>query len=414
MKKILSLSIAGLLSLVLAVDPVRAVPNRITYQGRLSKSGVAVSGPHIFVVRLLSSSGGPLWSSGNIPATLPATGDFSFTLEPIGVDWPNDDPRMEITVDGEKMSPTEGFSATPYAFVAQQVVDGSVSAQKLTAGAVTNEKVAANAAIDPSKIALSGAVTLADWRSGANPAKIDANVIQGTVPVSSNQIDGTALVAHSTFTQVVEPTYPVKPLIIKPQSSTNVDILELQKENGGTAMLVKNTGDVEIAGRVSDATGFLMPVGSIVAYAGNAAPAGWRLCDGAAVSRTTYATLFTAIGTSYGGGDGSTTFNLPDLRGRVAVGRDNMGGTTANRVTAASGMAGTTLGAAGGTETTTLSLAQIPPHDHGSGYLGGQNLGAGAINYVCYSNGGISISQGSGQAHQNMPPSLIVNHIIKY
>ena len=65
-----------------------------------------------------------------------------------------------------------------------------------------------------------------------------------------------------------------------------------------------------------------VPAGSLVPFAGTAVPppGGWLLCDGAAVSRTTFAALFAAIGTTYGVGDGSTTFNLPDLRGRVAVG----------------------------------------------------------------------------------------------
>lgn len=63
------------------------------------------------------------------------------------------------------------------------------------------------------------------------------------------------------------------------------------------------------------------PTGSILAYINAAAPSGWALCDGSAVSRTTFATLFALIGTAYGAGDGSTTFNLPDLRGRVAVGK---------------------------------------------------------------------------------------------
>ena len=69
-----------------------------------------------------------------------------------------------------------------------------------------------------------------------------------------------------------------------------------------------------------------MPTGMVVPYAGAAAPDGWLLCQGQAVSRTTYAQLFSVIGTTYGSGDGSTTFNLPDMRGRVAVGSDaNLG-----------------------------------------------------------------------------------------
>jgi microcystin-dependent protein len=62
------------------------------------------------------------------------------------------------------------------------------------------------------------------------------------------------------------------------------------------------------------------PIGVIAPYGGTAAPDGWLLCDGTAYNRTTYSELFTAIGTAYGAGDGSTTFNVPDGRGRVLVG----------------------------------------------------------------------------------------------
>lgn len=68
-----------------------------------------------------------------------------------------------------------------------------------------------------------------------------------------------------------------------------------------------------------------LPAGSMVDFAGTTAPSGWLMCDGAAVSRTVYASLFSALGTAYGSGDGSTTFNLPDYRGRFARYLDNMG-----------------------------------------------------------------------------------------
>src|SRR5689334_21938639 len=77
----------------------------------------------------------------------------------------------------------------------------------------------------------------------------------------------------------------------------------------------------------------VMPVGGVAPYAGSTAPTGWLFCFGQNVSRTTYASLFAAIGTTFGAGDGSTTFSLPDLRGRTPFGKDNMGGTAANRVT---------------------------------------------------------------------------------
>jgi len=64
-----------------------------------------------------------------------------------------------------------------------------------------------------------------------------------------------------------------------------------------------------------------VPAGAMTMYVGSSAPTGWLLCDGTAVSRTTYAALYAVIGTVYGSGDGSTTFNLPDLQGRMPVGR---------------------------------------------------------------------------------------------
>lgn len=107
-----------------------------------------------------------------------------------------------------------------------------------------------------------------------------------------------------------------------------------------------------------------VPSGVVSPYAGSSAPTGWLLCDGSAVSRTTYADLFAVIGTTYGPGDGSTTFNLPDLRGRVPVALDNMGGTDAGRLSVPN-----TLGGSGGSQTHTLTGAEMPGHAHGSGTL---------------------------------------------
>ena len=98
----------------------------------------------------------------------------------------------------------------------------------------------------------------------------------------------------------------------------------------GSEVMLKTTYGGSADGVVKDsdnlggkAPQWWMPTGSVIPYAGKSAPDGWLLCDGAAVSRTTYAALFTVIGTTFGSGDGSTTFNLPDLRGRVAVGVDS-------------------------------------------------------------------------------------------
>ena len=96
-------------------------------------------------------------------------------------------------------------------------------------------------------------------------------------------------------------------------------------------------------------------------YAGSSAPTGYLLCDGAAISRSTYSTLFGLLATTYGSGDGSSTFNIPDLRGRVIAGQDDMGGASANRLTGLTGgVDGDVLGGSGGAETHTLSTAEMP------------------------------------------------------
>lgn len=78
----------------------------------------------------------------------------------------------------------------------------------------------------------------------------------------------------------------------------------------------------ELANRVSSLTNLLVPTGAVQAFAMNSNPSGWLKCDGSAVSRSAYSALFTAIGVTYGAGDGSTTFNLPDLRGYFVRGYD--------------------------------------------------------------------------------------------
>lgn len=162
--------------------------------------------------------------------------------------------------------------------------------------------------------------------------------------------------------------------------------------------------------------GFSMPSGAVMPYAGSTEPSGWLFAFGQSVSRTTYAALFAVIGTTYGAGDGSTTFNLPDLRGRVVAGQDDMGGTSANRLTGQSGgVDGDILGGTGGAETHTLTEAQLPAHSHSFN----ARSGSGGSAAVSYSTGLSTLQQitttsaGSDQAHNNVQPTLILNYIIK-
>jgi microcystin-dependent protein len=162
-----------------------------------------------------------------------------------------------------------------------------------------------------------------------------------------------------------------------------------------------------------------LPPGVFLPYAGATAPSGYLLCDGAAVSRTTYADLFTAIGTAYGAGNGTTTFNLPDMRGRVPAGKDDMGGTAASRLTTGgSGVNGATLGAAGGAQTHTLSITEMPAHTHPVPQaMPAITHSAGSINRASSNTPSQAVvatdSTGGGSAHNNVQPTLVANYIIK-
>jgi microcystin-dependent protein len=103
--------------------------------------------------------------------------------------------------------------------------------------------------------------------------------------------------------------------------------------------------------------GLLIPLGSIVPYLGSAAPTNWLFCYGQPISRATYAALFAVIGSAYGAGDGSTTFNLPDLRNMAIVGLGNMGGTPRGLITlSGNNVQGSTMGA----ESAMLTQANLP------------------------------------------------------
>jgi microcystin-dependent protein len=193
------------------------------------------------------------------------------------------------------------------------------------------------------------------------------------------------------------------------------------------------------------------PPGVLVPFAGSVVPDGWLLCDGTAVSRSTYATLFAAISTAYGVGDGATTFNLPNLKGRVPVGRD------------AADVTFDVLGETGGSKTHALSESELPAHTHtinhdhasvtsgdaGSHshtiYVTGSRVEDGGdtmrVNTVGYYNVGGDIdiasygatdavgnhnhsvnlpnytgssgSVGAGTPHNNVQPFAVVNYLIK-
>lgn len=287
-----------------------------------------------------------------------------------------------------------------------------------------------------------------------NFATIDSNISSTlTVSLSSSSVTLTASQAKNmaftltgTLTADVSLIYPAKGgfFIVRNATSGNYRVTVLTSA-GGSAGVTISQGDVALL--YSDGTNVRfgdgaarVPPGTIADFGGSGVPTGWLLCDGSAINRTTYAALYTTIGTIYGSGDGFTTFNLPDCRGRLRGGRDDMGGSSAGRITfAGSGIGGTFLGGNGGAQNVTLTTTEIPVFTpSGSvfvtypaqGYLlsiGGTSYQAGssAAAFNSYSNAStsppsgqsfaLSMNQiGGGGAHLNMPPTIIFNTIIKF
>jgi microcystin-dependent protein len=130
------------------------------------------------------------------------------------------------------------------------------------------------------------------------------------------------------------------------------------------------------------------------------------------VSRTEYTDLFALIGTTFGVGDGSTTFGLPDLRGRAVAGLDNMGGSSADRVTSGSA---DSMGGSAGVARVTLDTTELPAHTHSrGGWAGSGDAGkSGGGSGVAVSPDPVTGSRGGDGSHNNMQPTFFLNWIIK-
>jgi len=240
--------------------------------------------------------------------------------------------------------------------------------------------------------------------AGAAVRAVPADLVDDTSPQLGGNLDvnGNSIVSVSNGDIAITPNGTGDVIIdgIKyPQADGNANeflTTDGSGQLGFTALGASNTF----------ASGMLMP------YAGATAPTGWLLCYGQSLDKDVEADLFAVIGYTYGGS--GQNFNVPDLRGRVVAGKDDMGGVSADRLT--SPLNGDVLGGAAGSQSHTLTTAQLPSHTHGIDFGGGFYSitgSGGSPGYVSSVQGGTSSPTGNGQAHNNVQPTFILTYIIK-
>jgi len=155
-------------------------------------------------------------------------------------------------------------------------------------------------------------------------------------------------------------------------------------------------------------------IGEIIMWSTDTAPSSWLLCAGSEYSETTYSNLYAVIGDTFNtGGETAGYFRVPDMRGRFPLGQDDMGGSSANRVTDSEA---DSLGGSEGFETHTLITSEIPSHRHYTSDNAGYALGPYALQWhygKAYTNGGnYSDYVGGDSPHNNMPPYFTINYCI--
>jgi microcystin-dependent protein len=229
------------------------------------------------------------------------------------------------------------------------------------------------------------------------PANIQAgSILIGNNISASNFVTLSAVDPLPSNYSLVLPEIPAATSFLTLDTSGNI--------TAGTYPVMNGIAFAQLAAAVQQA---LSPSGSITAFGGTTAPSGWLICNGAAVSRTTFSNLFTAIGTNYGSGDGSTTFNIPDLQGQFLRGVSNASGrdpdATSRTAMNTGGNAGNNVGS--------VQSYQIQSHSHT--YQSGGTLNVNGT-FAAQSTTNSQANSGNPTGgNETRPINAYVNFIIK-
>ncbi len=232
---------------------------------------------------------------------------------------------------------------------------------------------------------------------------------QPTVNVAANAITSVELSPNLNLTKFatnLDINSKIAPSNLESTALSSVDPILNTNRSVGDMLQADGSGGVEWFTPTTDS--LTIPVGTVVMLASGLPPVGWMLCDGSAISRTTYSTLFAACNTIFGPGDGITTFNLPNTQAVGIVGAGVQSPYTTK-----------TLGQTGGTENITLTTNTMPSHTHGMGcspYSGQHQNGvqpSGVYPMVTGETDQQTESTGGGQPFSILNPFLCLNFMIK-
>ena len=284
---------------------------------------------------------------------------------------------------------------TTTAHGATGAVVGTTNTQTLTNKTLTTPKINEN-------VTLTATSTELNVLDGITASTAELNYTDGVTSAIQTQIDTKAPSAGPTFTGTV--------VLPSTTSIGTVSATEIGYVDGVTSSIQTQLNTI-VNTTIPSAT----PVGTVVMWVTGTAPTGWILCQGQEVSASTYSALKDVITTTYGaytngsGGAGTTHFRLPDLRGRVP-----MGSGTGRNVADSADLTARTLGTkVSDAETHTLTIAEMPSHDHGSLQFGPNAGAAGLRADAVVTTDTRTGFTGGGGAHNNTQPSTVINFIIK-